>query len=378
LDKHIHIITLDVPYPANYGGAIDAFYAIKNLHALGTSITLHCFTYNDRIPQSELNKYCNQVYYYPRQSFLKFLFSKTPFIIASRKNDALLQNLLKDNSPILFEALHTSVFVNHPALAFRKKVVRTLNIESDYYHQLAKHENKIFKKLYYSIEAKRLLQYEQTKLSNTKIASIAMQDNTYFQQFYKPENCTCIAAFHPFENLNIKSGLGEYCLYHGNLGVAENNISAQWLIENIFSKLTIPLIIAGNNPSNALIESAKKHNHISIVINPNKHEMNKLISDAQIHVLPSFQNTGLKLKLLHALFTGRHCIVNTEMLTGTNLASICSVAENNADWKEKIEQLFLIPFSEKNIENRKIILKKEFDVQANAEDLLELIINELK
>ena len=38
--------------------------------------------------------------------------------------------------------------------------------------------------------------------------------------------------------------------------------------------------------------------------------LQQLIQDAHIHVLPSFQQTGLKLKLLNALFKGRHCIVN--------------------------------------------------------------------
>jgi hypothetical protein len=41
----IHIISFDVPYPANYGGVMDVFYKLKNLHALGTHIILHCYDY---------------------------------------------------------------------------------------------------------------------------------------------------------------------------------------------------------------------------------------------------------------------------------------------------------------------------------------------
>ena len=54
----IHIISLNVPYPANYGGVIDVFYKIKSLHEAGVQIHLHCFDYG-RGNQPELEKYCN-------------------------------------------------------------------------------------------------------------------------------------------------------------------------------------------------------------------------------------------------------------------------------------------------------------------------------
>ena len=44
-NKHLHIISFDVPYPANYGGVIDVFYKIKALHAKCVKIHLHCFEY---------------------------------------------------------------------------------------------------------------------------------------------------------------------------------------------------------------------------------------------------------------------------------------------------------------------------------------------
>ena len=30
-ENHLHIISFDVPYPANYGGVIDVFYRVKAL-----------------------------------------------------------------------------------------------------------------------------------------------------------------------------------------------------------------------------------------------------------------------------------------------------------------------------------------------------------
>jgi hypothetical protein len=334
---------------------------------------LHCFAYGSRSKQAELEKYCKQVYYYNRKPYWQFIFSKTPFIIASRKSNALLKNLLLDDTPILFEAIHTSGFIHHPALQHRKKIVRTLNVESDYYFQLAEYATSFIQKKYYQIDAKRLLQYEQTLLDNVSIACIAKHDQAYFQKFYSPEQCKYIGAFHPFSQVAISAGQGEYCLYHGNLSVAENNTSAMWLVENIFSKCTQPLILAGANPSKELQQAVKQFPHISIIANPSKNKMDELIGNTQIHVLPSFQDTGLKLKLLHALFAGRHCVVNELMLTGTNLHSACTVANTNLEWITAIEKLFTTPFTNTDIENRKAILENQFSVQKNGKDLVEMV-----
>lgn len=38
----LNIICFDVPFPADYGGAIEEFYKIKSLHAAGVKIYLHC------------------------------------------------------------------------------------------------------------------------------------------------------------------------------------------------------------------------------------------------------------------------------------------------------------------------------------------------
>jgi hypothetical protein len=66
IDKHLHIVTHDVPWPADYGGVIDIFYTLKALHEQGVKIHLHCFT-QDREPQKELEKYCSSIHYYHRK-----------------------------------------------------------------------------------------------------------------------------------------------------------------------------------------------------------------------------------------------------------------------------------------------------------------------
>ncbi len=69
-DHHLHIVCLDVPYPADYGGVFDLFYKIPALQQQGIQIHLHCFEYG-RGKQDEFNKYCTAVVYYERKRDLK-------------------------------------------------------------------------------------------------------------------------------------------------------------------------------------------------------------------------------------------------------------------------------------------------------------------
>ena len=139
-DKHLHIIAFDVPYPPNYGGVIDIFYKIKALHARGVKIHLHCFVYGRESAQ-ELEKLCYEVRFYTRNTGWKSAFSWKPFIVISRRSPLLIQNLLKDNYPILFEGLHSCYFLDDKRIAARFKIYRESNIEHHYYFQLFKAEH---------------------------------------------------------------------------------------------------------------------------------------------------------------------------------------------------------------------------------------------
>jgi glycosyltransferase involved in cell wall biosynthesis len=353
---------LDIPYPADYGGVIDIFYKLKNLHKLGIEITLHCFEYGHRFANDMLDKYCHQVIYYPRIRGIKGLHTSLPYIVSSRRNNQLLKNLLADESPILFEGLHTTFYANHPSLSHRKKILRAHNIESDYYKQLAENTNSILKKIYFSFEANRLLFYEKNLASFDAILSISESDFSFFQKEYPSAKHILVNAFHKYDEVISKTGKGNYCLFHGNLSVTENVKSVEYLVKEIFPAIDFPLIIAGKNPTDSLL--SLQHEKIKIIANPSEDELENLIQNAHINVLPSFQHTGLKLKLLYALFAGRHCIVDDTQIEST-LKNSVHIAKNKSDFIEKIQSLLEKEFSIEEIAIRKKALTS-FDNLANA------------
>ena len=167
MTNKLHIISFDVPYPTNYGGVIDVFYKLKALHHLGVIIYLHVFEYG-KGEQVELKKYCKEVFYYPRNSFVKSFFSKTPFIVKSRGSNLLIANLNKNDYPILFEGLHTTLPVIKDSLKNRNIYLRAHNIEHRFYKGLEKSESNAFKRTFFRRESKKLRRYEKILKKNAR------------------------------------------------------------------------------------------------------------------------------------------------------------------------------------------------------------------
>ena len=357
-EKHLHIVSFNVPFPANYGGVIDVFYKLKKLHESGVKIILHCFVY-DRPEAKELEEYCFKIYYYKRNTGLLSALSLTPYIIQSRKSEELLHNLLKDNYPIVFEGLHSCFYLNHPFLKSRKKIYRESNIEHHYYYHLYKAEKSIFKKLYFLSETIKLYFFQSKLKFADEILVVSKEDAYYLSENFPEKEIKFIPSFHAFDQLSYSEKNGNYVLYHGNFSVAENAVAANYLIDKVYSKLPdIKFVLAGLNPSDDLKNKVEKFSNIHLIANPVDAQMQQLIAEASIHTLITFQATGLKLKLLNVLFSGKHCIVNSNMLAGTDLHNACIIADTADEIIQSIRKWITVPFTENDLKRREVILKE--------------------
>jgi hypothetical protein len=356
-DKHIHIIAFNVPYPANYGGVIDVYYKIKALHALGVKVHLHCYKYGrDEAP--ELKKICHKVTYYKRHIYKDPLFTRLPYIVATRNTAELLENLLKDKHPILFEGMHCCYYLDHPDLADRFKVVRMHNLEHVYYKNLAKVERNLFKRYFFEKEAERLKKFEKVLRHANAIAAISPDDTQILSLKY--DNVFYLPAFHANTEVTAPLGKGKFALYHGNLGVGENNEAALYLVKEVFSKLEYPFVIAGMNPSRELQRAIEEYPHMRLETKLDTEGIMKLISEAHINVLPTFQSTGMKLKLLNVLYLGRHIVVNTKMVHNTGVEGLCHVADTPARMQAQIKRLATVPFSKTMWQERAELMEEQF------------------
>jgi hypothetical protein len=371
MERHLHIVSLNVPYPPDYGGVFDLFYKLKYLYEAGIKIHLHCFEYG-RGEQTELNKYCEEVNYYKRKSRVKAFSLKMPYIVGSRASNKLLTRLKEDNYPILLEGIHCTYHLFKNELKSRKVFVRLHNVEFEYYNHLARAESSLFKKIYFLFESYLLRKYEKTLCTKATFLAVSLKD----QLSYRTLGCSKIhylPVFVPFTETSSKMGKDDFCLYHGNLSVSENEKAVHWLIKRVFNDLDTQLIIAGKDPDDNLMELIKDSPNVTLIANPSADNMQQLINTAQINVLPSFNSTGIKIKLINALFNGRHCLVNTDCIRDTQLDLLCHIADDANTFKKNIKGLILEELTSSDIEQRKVVLLSMFNNEANAAQLIKLI-----
>jgi hypothetical protein len=365
--KPLHIVCLDAPAPPDYGGAIDMYYKILSLHAAGFDIRLHYFDYRKGRSAKGLEDFCQRIHAYKRKSFLATLFSGGPYIITSRNSAALVEALNKDDHPVLLEGIHCAGIL--PSLdRSRRIVLRMHNDEAAYYKRLAGSESSWWKKQYFKREARRLHTAQENLSKDIPLACVARNDMEVLQTKYGFRNLHFIPSFTSWQSIQSATGTGTYCLYQGNLEVAENGAAAKWLLA-VFDGLGIPLWIAGKGAS--VLQPAAGP-FVKIIADPDTATMEGLVRDAQLHVLPSMNSTGLKLKMLHALFCGRHCLTNTAGKAGTEFGDSVHVADTVEDFRKKVKELFQLPFTGNDSALRESV-RQHYDNRLNAEKLKALL-----
>jgi hypothetical protein len=369
LTNKLHIVCFDVPFPPTYGGVMDVFYKIRSLSESGIQIYLHVFQYG-RQEQIELTKYCEKVNYYPRKTTFVNNIGFLPYIVKSRSNEDLIKNIKAVEAPILFEGLHTTLALKGNIFEGRKTLVRTHNIEHLYYNYLAKTESNIFKKLFYKMEAAKLKYYERILKRCDHILSISRNETKYFKLKYG-SGTEYLPAFHPNESIYPLTKKGYFALYHGNLAIDDNLNAALYLI-NCFKTLDYPLVIAGQSDNKKLHAQIDAFKNISFIPLKDEQHLLELFHRAHINVLFSFQQSGIKLKLINALFQGRYAVANSNMTEGTGLEELCHIANDKNEIRTTILKLIDLDFSDEEIAKRKQVLV-DFSNKKNAQKIIDLL-----
>ncbi|MBP5547985.1 MAG: glycosyltransferase family 1 protein [Bacteroidales bacterium] len=373
MSKKIHIVSFNVPYPADYGGVIDVFYRIKALCELGVEIHLHAFTYG-RPESDELEKYCSSVKYYHRDVGIVSALGARPYIVQSRNNKDLLTDLAKDDAPILLEGLHCCSVLEslREAGKERRVFVRAHNVEHEYYSRLADVERNFFKKVYLNSDARKLRVYESILTKADVVFAVTEADADHFRKI-GCEKVLLMPSSHHDDEVVSKTSSGcnnGYAIYHADLSVSENIKAVEYLSDVVFARCNCRFVVAGRNPSEALRYKLSLLPNVRLVANPDDEEMRILISDAQVQILVTSFSTGLKLKLLNSLYAGRHCLVNSMMVAGTRLGDVCTVADTAEDLLDSLLRLMNTPFTEEEIERRRSLLGSLYSNRANAAILL--------
>lgn len=369
--RRVHIVSIHIPYPPDYGGAIDEFYRLKALKELGVEIILHCFLYGTRQIAPELEKYCLKTFYYKRAMTLPNAIGTRPFIVRSRKDLELLRNLQSDDSPILFEGIHTCAFIGEPLLANRLKLVRMHNIEWGYYHYLAEHEPNPMKRFYFRTESRKLKKYERHVFRHAQIIlPISHSDTAYFDKLHS--RVVHLPPFHGFDHLMIEEGVGKHVLVHGDFRIRDN-ASAATEVALASHQAEMPCVVAGKSPPKTMYKVLAGLQNIEVMPDVSSEVMLDLKKNAQMHVIHSDNPSGFKIKLLNALFSGRHVLVHASIVDGEHLDSVTRGFADAEELRDAIRELREVPVTRDDIARRESVLLPRFSTIDNARNLINLI-----
>lgn len=367
----IHIVSFDVPFPADYGGVIDVYHRCKALTNFGYEVHLHCFEYGRGEPK-ELNEVASKVYFYKRKGNFSSLFSKNPVIVESRYSEELITNLKSIEAPIILEGQHTTGILPRLKNYSAPILIRSHNVEHDYYRELAKIETSFFKKTFFKREAKLLKTQEQLHAKVHKVLTVSHKDTEYFNA--KFNNAYFLPVANSLSKANrLDYSTKHYILIHGNMSVKENQHSVEQAISDYKSLLNFELIVAGKNPPEELTQLVNNTENASIIPSPDDETLHKLIAEASANLLITNQSTGIKHKLINALANGGHLIANDLMVEGTGLALFCTIANSPQEIVDAIQHAIANEVNSDLITERLAFLETNYGLQKHAQQIHDLI-----
>ncbi|HRH39504.1 MAG TPA: glycosyltransferase, partial [Flavobacteriales bacterium] len=217
----------------------------------------------------------------------------------------------------------------------------------------------------------KLQRFEPVLSEADRVLAISPKDEAYFGSHF--HNVVHIPAFHACEKVDVPEGIGDFAFYHGALGVAENDQAALYLVRKVFSEMSVKLVIAGSDASPELRRAVARSTNVELREDVTTTEIHRLVRSAQVNVLPTFQATGIKLKLLLCLFSGRHVVCNTPMIEGTGLADLCHVHDDPDGMRNSILACMGKPADGQALEMRARVLEERFSNRSNAQRILQLL-----
>ena len=376
LEKHLHIITHELPPIAGNDGLIEIHHTIKHLHRQGVLIHLHCFSQSGPVKEaiSQLSPYCHSISIYPRKSRPSFKHWLLPFAISTRISDALVNELKKDQHPIFFEGLDGTYAAKQLAEGGRKLILRIHKAKHVHYLGLMRMEVNILQKLRFLALSLLWWKYESGIAAKMRlILTTNLIDKVRFENIHSTAKVKYLPVFTAFEIQQI-TGQGSSICYHADLSEIENEFAATWIIRCIAS--AIPersFIIAGKNPSDRLKRIVNEYSNVRLLADPDDVQMNRIKAQVHIQLLSSFHRTGVNPSMIHALSASRFCVTNQKGSSVPEQESLFVVADNPILTILTIRKLFNTKWEHLESEKRKAIMEKLYDNEKNAMSLMQWI-----
>ncbi|MGK6343418.1 hypothetical protein ACMGDK_14360 [Chryseobacterium sp. DT-3] len=369
--KELHLISFNYPYPPSYGGIIDVYYKIKALSGLGIKIHLHCFA--DSIPETvdqEIKSITENVFFYKKKKNPFYYLSSVPFAAAIRTSDALFENIMSVNAPVLFEGLQTTQTIRRLKNKGYKLYLRFHNNESEYYKGLSSSEKNILKKIVYRIESLKFADYQKKTLKEFE-SVFCLSEKEFNEVDSYSKNARLIHIFHGNEYVKHLNGKGNYFLFHGDLSISDNKKALEETISMFKNLPQHKLVVASDRAGDDLKKKINNIGNISLVPIETSENLRRLFENAHANILLSYQNSGTKVKLFNALYNSRFVIINQNITDDPVLMSLCRLGSTSDEIRQRIIESAAEVYNENEIRSK--ILDKNYSDHAKAEEISKVI-----
>lgn len=348
-------MTSRFPYPLEKGDKLRTYHLIKGL-SKSYQIHLYALSTQHIEPswQKELAPYVVSIHLFRLNVFTQCIrligciFTNQPFQLAyftSFRVKRIIKKSITNLSPdhIFCQMIRPAEYV---------KNYHRCNKTIDYMDALSVGMERRAKKApwylrwIFNIEAVRLKEYEQRIFNYFEFQTMISQQDVHYiahpdqGKIRVVPNGIDTEYFHPIKNLPATYDL----VFVGNLSYAPNIDAMRWFADHIISKYpTWTLLIAGANPSSALVQALKKYPNITI--EGWQEDIRKAYARGKLFIAPMQIGTGMQNKLLEAMAMGIPCLTTPlasealEIIPGRDLM----VGNNSESMADQIVHLLENP-----------------------------------
>ena len=398
----------ELPYPPNQGGRVDSWRRVEALHKQGVAIQLICWAYED-LPPADMAVVLGTVDalrvitirrdIYFRLRKLVFLY-RYPLMAAVRKLSfdefRVVSHEVAMFSPelIFLDGIHGGVL----GISLSKNlslplVVRSHNIEHQYYRALYSSASGIRAKIKLGLSLLNLKRHEFNVLSKSSLfLDISVADLKYWDT-QGLKNGKWLPTFYSFGTrfespsksnaLAPKTPTYDIC-FLGNLNSPNNVEGIRWLIYEVFpiviSELQdVKLLLAGSNPNDDIKKMCKEVPGLYLHANPA--DVNTVYRDSCVLVNPVLRGSGVNVKSIEMLLTGNQVVTTPQGVAGlpNDILDLFNVASTSILFAEKII-LSIKSKSQRNFEflNSRMSALDAFDINKGGKMLTDALEITLK
>jgi len=394
LKKKLKLLVIDeeFPWPVNTGKRARTFNLISQL-AKTHSVEYLAYNNLTELQREEFEKSSIRTKSVPmpdrRQSGLRFylrlvrnLFSRYPYIVTSHYSKAfenkLRETLAQDTyDMVLAEWSPYAIFMKDiPEVPF---CCVAHNIESGIWRRYELTEKKPLKKLYITIQRKKVEAFELQCFTWARCATaVTSQEKEWIETNCKQPNVAVIengVAIDYFRISDGKAPKNNSLVFTGSMDWRPNQDGVQWFTEKIFPVIRTrypgaSFTVVGRNPPAYIAQLPRKHP--GVVVTGTVDDVRGYIDQSAVYVVPLRVGGGSRLKILEALSMGKIVVSTTTGAEGlrTEHGEHLLLADTEEQFAKTVCEVIAHPQTYKHLgENGRRLVEEHYNWPILAERL---------